>query len=304
MDEAAKAELEPVSREGATTYLPHDRITLDRFRHAFPRARWSDKLHAWFVPGRTAEKRISRWLAEMEAEADAFADEKGRDAFTFEPIESRYLEAAPANFEIRTPFSKTVVNEIREIPHARWDADRRLWTVPYRSIEELRKRWPALEAAAMHSEPEARRARREAIKGTEEDEVSKARARERRRRRYPVPADDAPPFERAIGTHVGVIFFKSTDGEVADEAIVSAFYFPAKGGKGYVWTSWRSGSLEELVTTWPARTPPLQSEVERGWWVPALEELRIARRDAKSRRRAREGKENKNSSSERPANRA
>lgn len=58
-----------LTRVGATTDLPHDRITLARFREAFPRGRWSDRLNAWFVPGRTAEKRISRWLAEMEAEA-------------------------------------------------------------------------------------------------------------------------------------------------------------------------------------------------------------------------------------------
>ncbi len=156
------------------------------------------------MPGRTAEKRISRWLAEMEAEADRFADEKGRDAFAFDPIESRYLEATPATLQIQTPYSRTVVNEIREIPHARWDADRRL-----------------------------------------------ARMRERRRKRYPVPADDAPPSDRAIGTHVGVVFFLGTDGELADPATVTAFYFPAANSEEYVWASWRLGSLEELVTTWP-----------------------------------------------------
>ena len=94
--------------EGATTDLPHDRMTVQRFRDAFPRARWSDRLNAWFVPGRTAAKRIGRWLAEMEAEADRFADEKGRDAFAFEPIESRYLDAAPASLQIRTPYSRTI----------------------------------------------------------------------------------------------------------------------------------------------------------------------------------------------------
>jgi hypothetical protein len=106
-------------RVGATTDLPHDRITVQRFRESFPRARWSDTLNARFVPGRTAERRIGRWRAEMEAEADAFADEKGRDAFAFDPIESRYLEATPSAFQIRTPYSRTVVNEIREIPFAR-----------------------------------------------------------------------------------------------------------------------------------------------------------------------------------------
>lgn len=254
MDEETKDQSSTSTRVGATTDLPHDRITLARFREAFPRARWSDRLNAWFVPGRTAEKRISRWLAEMEAEADAFADEKGRDAFAFDPIESRYLETTPSAFQIRTPYSRTVVDEIREIPSARWDGDRRLWTVPYRSYDELRRRWPAIEAAAARNEPEMRKARREAMKGTDEEEVSKARLRERRRKRYPVPADDVPPFERAIGTHAGVVIFTGTDGELADPATVSTFYFPAGQSEEHVWASWRPGSLEELVTIWPART--------------------------------------------------
>ncbi len=291
MDEETNDQSPAPARVGATTDLPHDRITIAQFREAFPRARWSDRLNAWFVPGRTAQKRISRWLAEMEAEADRFADEKGRDAFAFEPIESRYLEAGPATFQIRTPYSRSVIDEIREIPHARWDADRRIWTVPYRSFDELRRRWPAIERAAMRSEPETRRKRREALKGTEADETSKAKARERRRKRYPVPAHDAPPFERAIGTHVGVAFFTGTDGELADPATVSVFYFPAAEREEYVWASWRAGALEELVTTWPARTPPTQSELDRGWWTPTLDELRIARRDARSKCRARKQKQ-------------
>ncbi|APG87176.1 hypothetical protein SAMCCGM7_pB0461 (plasmid) [Sinorhizobium americanum CCGM7] len=304
MDEEKKDQSFTSARVGATTDLPHDRITVARFREAFPRARWSDRLNAWFVPGRTAEKRISRWLAEMEAEADRFADEKGRDAFAFDPIESRYLEATPAALQIQTPYSRTVVNEIREIPYARWDGDRRLWTIPYRSFEELRQRWPTIEAAAERNEPEARRARREAIRGTQQDEASRARTRERRRKRYPVPADHAPPLERAVGTHVGVVFFIGTDGELADPAAVSTFYFPAADGEEYVWASWRPGSLEELVTTWPARGQPEQRERERGWWMPDLEELRLARRDAKSRRRARERKDKKDAPGERSADRA
>lgn len=292
MDDVGEDRSAPAAPAGATMDLAHDRMTLQRFREAFPRARWSDRLNAWFVPGRTAEKRIGRWLAEMEAEVDAFADEKGRDAFAFDPIESRYLEAAPAILRIRTPFSRSVVDEIRAIPYARWDGDRRFWTVPYRSFEELRKRWPAIEAAAARSEPEARQARREAMKGTDEDEAAKARARERRRKRYPIPAGDGPPFGCAIGTHIGVVFFTGTDGELAAPATVTRFYFPASQGEEYIWASWRSGSLEELVTTWPARQSPEETELVRGWWMPTLEELRNARRDARSRQRARERKDN------------
>jgi hypothetical protein len=273
-------------RIGATTELPHDRITVQRFRDSFPRARWSESLNAWFVPGRTAERRIGRWLAEMEAEADDFADEKGRDAFAFDPIESRYLEATPSEFQVQTPYSRTVINEIREIPFARWDADRRLWTVPYRSYDELRRRWSAIEAAAACNEPEVKKARREAMKGTEEEEASKATLSERRRKRYPVPADDVPPFDRAIGTHAGVVVFTGTEGELADPATVSTHYFPPGLKEEHVWASWRPGSLEELVANWPARTPPGETELARGWWLPILEELRIARQKARSKRRA------------------
>jgi hypothetical protein len=285
MEQETTSNVEAETPVGATTDLPHDRITVQRFRETFPRARWSDRLNAWFVPGRTAGKRIGRWLARMEAEADAFADEKGRDAFAFEPIESRYLEAAPSGLQIRTPYSRTVVTEIREIPFARWDADRRLWTVPYRSLDDLRRRWPTIEAAAERNEPDVRKALREALKGTEEEQAAKARASERRRKRYPVPVDDVPPFERAIGTHAGVVIFTDTQGELADPEIVTAFYFQPPSNGEYVWAAWRQGSLEELVTTWPARTPPGAREVARGWWVPDLDELRVARQKARSKRR-------------------
>lgn len=284
---------------GATTDLPHDRMTVERFRTTFPRARWNDDLKAWFVPGQTAQKRIGRWLAEMEAEADVFADEKGRDAFAFDPIESRYLEAAAATLQIRTPYSKTLVHEIREIPYARWDADRRLWTVPYRSFEDLRRRWPKIEAAAERSEPEARKARQATIKGTDEDAASKAKARERRRKRYPLPVNNVPPFDHAIGTFIGIVFFIGTDGELADAETVRAFYFDTEDDDGYAWASWRQGSLEELVTTWPARHPPSDTERRRGWWIPTLDALRDARRDARSTRKSKQRRDGATSSRER-----
>ncbi len=273
---------------GATMDLPHDRMTVERFREAFPRARWSESRKAWFVPGRTAQKRIGRWLAEIEAEADAFADDKGRDAFAFDPIESRYLEAGTAALLIRTPYSKTLVSEIREIRDARWDADRRLWAVPYRSYEDLRRRWPIIERIAARSEPEARKARREASRGTEEDEIARARSRERRRKRYPVPSDQIPPFARAIATHIGVIVFARLDGELADAETVHAFYFPPDTGSDHVWIAWRTGTLEELVTTWPAPSGPTAQERHCGWWLPTLDELRVARRDARSREKSRQ----------------
>lgn len=273
---------------GATMDLPHDRITVERFREAFPRARWNESRNAWFVPGRSAQKRIGRWLAEIEADADAFADDKGRDAFAFDPIKSRYLEAGTAALLIRTPYFKALVSEIREIRDARWDADRRLWTVPYRSYEDLRSRWPVIEAMAARSEPEARKERRDAIRGTEEEEVAKARSRERRRKRYPVPSDQLPPFDRAISTFVGIVVFAVFDGELADAETIKTFYFSPTAGSDYLWVSWRAGTLEELVTTWPAGSDPSEEERHRGWWQPTLDELRIARREARSREKSRQ----------------
>jgi hypothetical protein len=47
-------------KPGATAAFPYDRLTAERFRSAFPGARWRDDLRAWFVPGTTAERRLSR----------------------------------------------------------------------------------------------------------------------------------------------------------------------------------------------------------------------------------------------------
>src|SRR3978361_2443607 len=81
-------------RPGATAAFPFDRMTVGRFRSAFPGARWRDDLRAWFVPGTTAERRLNRWLGREMSGVLTYADERGRDSFAFQPIESRYLEVA------------------------------------------------------------------------------------------------------------------------------------------------------------------------------------------------------------------
>lgn len=275
---------EPVA--GATVDLPHDRMTIERFRQALPRARWSEHDHAWFVPGRTAQTRIGRFLARLEAEENAFADAKGRDAFAFNPIESRYLTVGSAGLLIHTPYSRTLVSMIRDIPGARWVSDSRLWTVPYRSYQDLHSSWPLIEAVAAQCEPEAKKERRESLRGTEEGEATKARLRERRRKRYPVPLSSMPPIDRAVSTHAGVVFFSNLTSEPADRRSIEAFYFPPEDGEDYVWCDWRVGTLLELVGTWPSRSDPTVGDRQRGWWLPTLDELRIARRDARSREKA------------------
>jgi len=105
---------------GATAAFPYDRMTVERFRAAFPRARWRDDLGAWFVPGTTAEQRLRAWSSHEWSSVLAYADERGRDAFTFEPITSPYLEVAD-DLVVRTPYSQAVITELRMVPWARWD---------------------------------------------------------------------------------------------------------------------------------------------------------------------------------------
>lgn len=228
--------------------------------------------------GRTASRRIGRWLAEIEAEADAHADAKGRDAFVFDPIDSPYLELGKAGLRIRTPYSKTVVDELREVPFSRWDGDLRIWHVPFRSYEELRRRWPEIEAAARRNEPEERRRRAEDRKGTEQDMRSKLRSAERKRHRYPLRSDDLPPIGRPVVIAYGIVVFTEVSGELVDPDVVVDVYPGIT--EDHVWGYWRPPTFEELVRTWPAKMLPIQNAE---WWLPTIEELRPARRTARSR---------------------
>jgi hypothetical protein len=266
--------------------FPFDRMTVARFRETFPRARWDDALKAWSVPGTTARRRIDRWLAKEADRRTPFEEEKGRDAYTFEPILSPYLEVFDRGFRIRTPFSRTVVDELRQVPFARWNGEAKVWEVPFASYDELQHRWEAIEEAARRCEPEERRKRAEARKGTEEEAKAKRRMIERRRHRIPVAADDLPPLERPIATLAyGIVVITQVTGELVDAEDV-AEHHPHVDDE-HVWAVWRLATLEELVHCWPARHEPIALERSRGWWQPTLEELRQARRAAKSREKRR-----------------
>ncbi|MEY9559454.1 hypothetical protein ABIA26_001795 [Sinorhizobium fredii] len=278
------------ARQGEFAAFPYDRSAVERFRQAFPRARWNDERKSWFVPGKTAARRIERWLAREAAHNDIYGDTKGRDAYDFEPIVSRYLEVGD-DLRIRTPYAKSLIEMLREIPWAHWDEDLRVWRVPFRSYEELRRRWSSIEAAARRNEPEEKKRRRDAKKGSEVQSAANARSAERRRHRYPLPVDDPPPAGRPVATvEYGIVVFIEFSGEVAETAALAEHYPNASGTVDHVWGRWRAPTLAELVATWPARREPGPYALARGWWQPTLDELRIARRSARSmarRQRAR-----------------
>jgi hypothetical protein len=272
---------------GATAAFPYDRMTVERFREAFPRARWRDDLHAWFVPGTRAEKRLTAWMSREWSGVLAYADQRGRDAFTFEPISSPYLEVADG-FVVRTPYSEAVIAELRAVPWARWNPALKAWCVPFRSFEELRRRWPAIENAARQAEPEERRKRQESRKAFAEHANRRAEAAERRRHRYPVPEDALPPLDRVLMTHAGPIVFEAVTGELVEPMIAARFYPGVTAGSAaLIWAAWRRPSHAELVQAWPARTPPSPADLARGWWRSTIEVLREARRRAASLERAR-----------------
>ncbi len=258
---------------GATALFPYDRMTVERFREAFPRARWRDDLGAWFVPGARAERRLNAWMSREWSGVLAHADQRGRDAFAFDPIESPYLEVSE-DFVVRTPYSRTVIAELREVPWARWDPSEKAWRVPFRSFEELRRRWPTIEGAARQAEPEERRRQKESRKASPEHGAERAEAAERRRRRYPVPEDALPPLGRVLMTHAGCVLFEEVTGEIADPPVAARFYPGVSAGAA------------ALVEAWPARNPPNPSELARGWWQPTIEVLREERRRAASLERA------------------
>ncbi|WP_245269088.1 hypothetical protein [Mesorhizobium sp. WSM2561] len=277
---------------GALANFPYDRMTVERFRQAFPRARWSDEGRSWFVPGKTAARRVDRWLA-REAELLAIhADSKGRDAFAFDPISSPYLEIAD-DLRVRTPYSKTLLRELHEIPWASWDDELRAWRVPFRSYEELRRRWPTIEKAARRNEPQERKQRREAEKNSEAQRATRLRYAERRRHRYPLPAEDLPPMGRPVATEqYGVVVFTESSGELVEPSVLTAFYPHAtRTDFDLVWGTWRSATLTELIRTWPSRREAGPMEHSRGWWQPTLAELRVARRNARTIERRRRNRD-------------
>ena len=288
MTDVAVARTMSGDRVGAVASFPYDRATVERFKQTFPRARWVEDDKSWFVPGVTAARRLDRWLArEMQAISD-LEDARGRDAFAFEPIASPYLEIAD-DLRIRAPYSRTIVEELRAVPWSSWDDELRAWRVPFRSYEDLRHRWPAIEAAARRNEPEERKKRREQEKDSEERRNALRLAAERQRHRYPVAAIALPPLQRPVMTErYGAVVFEEVTGEVVERSGPIDIYTHAdRPGVDYVWAAWRTPTLEELISAWPSRRDPDEAERARGWWQPGREDLQAARRRLRALERAR-----------------
>jgi hypothetical protein len=262
-------------KPGAYAVFPYDRDLVRRFREAFPRARWRGAGECWFVPGTTAVQRLETWMGQELQALDRHADEKGRDAYAFDPLDSPYLTIAE-DLKVRTPYSRTIVEALRSIPWAHWDPEGRIWRVPFRSYEELKARWPDIEEAARRNEPAARQKRREEQRAHVSEETSRLQT-ERRRRRYPVPGDDLPPIGFPVSTERwGVVVFEEIESDpIQDPGMADLYPHVRSDPSRYVWARWRMPALQEVYRTRPSRTdedPELRSV--RGWWWSSREELR------------------------------
>ncbi|ACA15481.1 conserved hypothetical protein [Methylobacterium sp. 4-46] len=265
-------------RPGVLVAMPFDRDLIARFRETFPTAKFRRATRRWFVPGTTAERRVDAWIGREMSARDAHGDAKGRDAYAFEPLVSRYLDPSPEGLIVRTPYSRTVVETLRGISAAHWDPAVRAWRVPWRAYEALKAVWPVIEEAAARNEPEAKRARREAARDP-------AAERERRRQRHPVPMDDLPPLGVPVETAAyGVVVFEALDAEpIAREDLPHAVA-PLPKGRAFVWGWWRMPDFRELAEVLSAARP---DDVRRGWWPPTREGLEMRRRRLREAERAR-----------------
>lgn len=273
-------------RPGAFVCFPFDRSLVGRFRESFPRARWRPQEECWFVPGTRAVNRLDAWIAQELSALDRHADDKGRDAFHFDPLESPYLEVAD-DLLVRTPYARRIVDAMRLVPWARWDPGARAWRVPFRSYEALRGRWTEIEEAARENEPEARRSRRDGERSARDAALQS----ERRRRRAPVLLADPPPLGTPVATPLfGVVVFDEVTGEILDARELPELYAALAGEPGpHGWARWRMPTWRELAAAKPPEDrADARLRTSRGWWLPDAAELTNRRRALREVERARE----------------
>ncbi|MES0217245.1 hypothetical protein NKL07_17970 [Mesorhizobium sp. C280B] len=284
----------PQKREapGAEARFSFDRMAVGRFQQAFPRARWSDERRSWFVHGNTAARRIDRWLAKDVALRAPHDDSKGRDAFAFDPISSQYLEIAD-DLRIRTPYSRTVLEELRAVPWASWDDELR--PGEFRSAHMKSSGADGHTSKRLRSLPNRRKGNCDVRPpgtpnpvGPHKSGLLNAGAIATRCQ-FKIYLPWAAQSQRnSTGLSSSMKFPVNWLSYLG----AAAFYphvMPANGD--FVWGRWRSATMAELVSTWPARLPAEPTERFRGWWRPTLAELRVARRNARNverRRRSRE----------------
>jgi hypothetical protein len=85
----------------------------------------------------------------------------------------------------------------------------------------------------------------------------------------------------------GIVIFTGYHGEPVDPEMLRSHYAGMPPGDDYVWGQWRPATLDELVKTWPSRSGPKAERAWAVWWQPTIDELRAARKRARTLERRR-----------------
>jgi hypothetical protein len=136
-----------------------DKERLAAFRAVFPKAQWRKDSRTWFVPDPEAVGRVNLWIGERRQQ-EREADEAAARAAESDTIEDPRVSRVPEGWAVRTPYDPAVIELLRGLPGAKWDADTKRWIIPLRSTEALRNALPRLaELAAEAARRAADRAR-------------------------------------------------------------------------------------------------------------------------------------------------
>lgn len=88
----------------------------------------------------------------------AFAQDKARDAISFDPFQSKWITVDDTSgIFIRVRYSESLSNLLRKLPGARWEADAKQWRYPFTSGDAIRAAIPNIERLAALAQESAER---------------------------------------------------------------------------------------------------------------------------------------------------
>lgn len=83
---------------------------------------------------------------------DAFREQKARDYLCFDPLPfSKWIVTTDSHIEISTRYSEKLSALIRSIPGAEWQANRRVWHVPFSSHDAVRQSLAEIDRLAVQA---------------------------------------------------------------------------------------------------------------------------------------------------------
>lgn len=272
--------------DGVLVRFPKDREMIASLKKTFPRARWNPGATAWLVEGKTAEKRVAKWMAEIR-DAKAAAEKAEADAranLAEDAVRSRYVAKWSAGWRVSTPYDDAIVRLLRSIPSASFHREEKggYWLVPFRDTALLAEVLPRIEALAdpIMAERKKERERREAEKAELRAEYAREReARDversaHRANRFVVLLEDLPETGKPVrmfGRPVVVESFGKTFRVNEDMPSMWGSHLLGHEGRCCCYAYWREAAVDEVADLESRERAAAQAAAERR---AATEEMR------------------------------